>query len=101
VSIWRSIWRNERHPIYGAFIVNNPHVLGSKFGLNVCARSNGNKIVASAYIFTGFASGRIFPQLTASSGRAPLSLPSNSCAVFMLIEKSAPLRIKFALLMWC
>ena len=58
-------------------------------------------MVASAWTFTGVASGRIFPQLTASSGLAPLSLPSNSCAVLMDTEKSAPFLIRLALLMWC
>jgi len=41
---------------------------------------------------TGLASFLIFPQETASSGRAPESLPSNSFAVLMKREKSAPFR---------
>lgn len=40
--------------------------------------------------FTGFASFRILPHEIASSGLAPLSLPSYSEAVFMKTEKSAP-----------
>jgi hypothetical protein len=40
--------------------------------------------------FTGFASFLIFPQDMASSGWAPLSEPSNSLAVLMKTEKSAP-----------
>ena len=35
---------------------------------------------------TGFASTRILPHEIASSGRAPLSLPSNSVAVFINME---------------
>ena len=50
---------------------------------------------------TGVASARILPQDTASSGRAPESLPSNSCAVLTYTAKSAPLRIRLALQMWC
>ena len=46
------------------------------------------------YTFTGVAVGLIFPQETASSGRAPESLPSNSWAVLRNTEKSAPLRLK-------
>ena len=42
--------------------------------------------------FTGVAVVLILPQEIASSGRAPESLPSNSCAVFTNTEKSAPLR---------
>ena len=38
--------------------------------------------------FTGFASTRILPQLTASSGRAPLSEPSNSWRVSPWLETS-------------
>lgn len=40
--------------------------------------------------FTGEASMRIFPQETASSGRAPESEPSNSCPVLTNTAKSAP-----------
>lgn len=43
---------------------------------------------------TGSASFRIFPQDIASSGRAPLSLPSNSEAVFKKTAKSAPFLCK-------
>ena len=49
----------------------------------VCETSKGNRMVASPETFTGRASARILPQETASSGCAPESLPSNSCAVFM------------------
>jgi hypothetical protein len=49
----------------------------------VAATMSGNTTVASAYTFTLSPSSLIFPQLTASSGRAPASLPSNSCAVLM------------------
>ena len=41
---------------------------------------------------TARASGLIFPHETASSGRAPESLPSNSLAVLRNTEKSAPFR---------
>ncbi len=47
-----------------------------------------------ALTFTGVASMRIFPHETASSGRAPLSEPSNSLAVFKKRLKSAPFRWK-------
>ena len=40
--------------------------------------------------FTGLASTLIFPQDTASSGRAPASEPSNSWPVLTYTEKSAP-----------
>lgn len=46
---------------------------------------------------TVLAEARIFPQETASSGRAPESLPSNSGAVLIKTAKSAPLGITFAL----
>lgn len=49
----------------------------------VAATTSGNTTVASAYTFTLSPSVLIFPQLTASSGLAPASLPSNSCAVLM------------------
>jgi hypothetical protein len=42
---------------------------------------------------------RILPQLMASSGLAPASLPSNSPLVLMYTAKSAPLRMRFALQM--
>ncbi len=46
----------------------------------VCAMMRGSISVASAHSLTGRAAALILPQLmTASSGRAPLSLPSNSC----------------------
>lgn len=45
---------------------------------NVAATINGNAIVASAYTLTLSPSVLILPQLTASSGRAPASLPSYS-----------------------
>jgi hypothetical protein len=67
----------------------------------VWATSNGKTMVASAKTFTGSAVKRIFPHETASSGRAPLSLPSNSCPVFMYTAKSAPFLMRFALQMWC
>ncbi len=51
--------------------------------------------------FTGCAVIFILPQETASSGRAPASLPSKSDAVLMYTEKSAPLRMRLALQMWC
>merc|ERR1711879_879975 len=47
----------------------------------VFATRRGAMSVASAYTLTGLASTRILPQLTASSGLAPLSEPSNSWAV--------------------
>lgn len=50
---------------------------------NVPATTNGKTIVASAYTLTLSPSILIFPQLTASSGRAPESDPSNSCPVLM------------------
>src|ERR1700761_5761611 len=49
----------------------------------------------------GFGGEACLPQLTASSGRAPASLPSNSCAVLTYTALSAPLRIRHALAMWC
>ena len=49
-------------------------------------------VVISHYTFTGLAVPLIFPQETASSGEAPESLPSYSCAVLTNTEKSAPLR---------
>ena len=42
------------------------------------------------YTFTGVASFLILPHETASSGFAPLSLPSKSHAVLMKTAKSAP-----------
>ena len=51
-----------------------------------------SSFIILAQTFTGVAVGLIFPHETASSGRAPESLPSNSCAVFRNTEKSAPLR---------
>lgn len=59
---------------------------------NVWPTSSGSTRLASAYIFTGVASLRILPHETASSGLAPLSLPSYSDAVFRKTEKLAPLR---------
>jgi hypothetical protein len=50
---------------------------------NVAATISGNTTVASAYTLTLSPSSLILPQLTASSGRAPASLPSNSWAVLM------------------
>lgn len=44
---------------------------------------------------TGVASFFIFPHETASSGLAPLSLPSNSEAEFTKTAKSAPFRWKY------
>lgn len=57
---------------------------------NVSPTNKGNIKLASAYILTGVASFLIFPHDTASSGLAPLSLPSNSEAVFKNTAKSAP-----------
>lgn len=53
--------------------------LGFQCRANVCDINSGKMIVASAHTLTGCASILILPQLIASSGRAPLSLPSNSC----------------------
>jgi len=50
---------------------------------SAAATMSGKSMVASPKTFTDFASGRILPQLTASSGRAPASLASNSCALLM------------------
>ena len=61
-----------------------PHtagVTGCQCLAKVCATRRGKTRVASALSFTGRASVRILPQDTASSGRAPLSEPSNSWAV--------------------
>lgn len=44
---------------------------------------SGKIIVASPKTFTGVLSALIFPQLTASSGEAPESEPSNSVALDM------------------
>jgi len=57
---------------------------------NVSATNNGNTRVASAHTFTGVASFLIFPHEIASSGLAPLSLPSKSHAVLTKTAKSAP-----------
>jgi hypothetical protein len=59
-----------------------PPLSGFAFA-NVAATINGNATVASAYTLTLSPSVLIFPQLTASSGRAPASLPSNSWPVLM------------------
>ena len=56
----------------------------------VCDTRSGKRIVASPYTFTGRASARIFPQDTASSGRAPESLPSNSCVAAYPISIQLP-----------
>ncbi len=47
------------------------------------ATISGNKIVASPYTFTDSHSFVSLPHETASSGSAPASDASNSCAVFM------------------
>jgi hypothetical protein len=57
------------------------HVAGAR--AKVAATIIGNTTVASAYTLTLSAFALILPQLTASSGLAPASLPSNSWAVFM------------------
>ena len=56
-------------------------VHSSTFFAKVWLTSKGNAIVASHVTFTGLAVILIFPQEIASSGEAPLSLPSNSWPV--------------------
>ena len=53
---------------------------------NVCATRSGMMNVASAVTLTGVASNRILPHETASSGLAPESEPSKSCAVLTKTE---------------
>ena len=66
----------------------------SQFLAKVWLTSRGKRMVASPYTFAGVASIRILPQEMASSGRAPLSEPSNSLEVFKNTLKLAPLRCK-------
>ena len=55
----------------------------------------GEHVAEVTRTFTDSASLRILPQDTASSGRAPESEPSNSCAVLINTEKSAPFLYKY------
>jgi len=58
-------------------------LFGGSYSEKHFATINGNMIVASPWTFTDFAFCDIFPHDTASSGVAPESEASNSCAVFM------------------
>ena len=87
--------RNDQREDQRGFSVNLKVVSYQR--MNDGMRSDSRSLICLTLTLSP--SALIFPQLTASSGLAPASLPSNSCAVLTYTALSAPFRIKHALAM--